>query len=717
MWAHRALAQEAITPETAVQIQPLTQQQAEQERLKHVVEGKPKSYEDKFMDPTSLPELAGADDSPPNAEMGLRHYLVEGRFGAASTSATGLDASHATGWGLRSEYRQETLNYGEWVMQADTRSRSGGTDWSTGLLDNATESHTSRLVLRNLGLPITPTLFADTSVGDIYSEVTDAMSRNYRLMLGSSPVRGMSTRIFASDFDLRLGTGQRGSLIGDPYPGFERSQGTLSWAGYTQRLPDRMFAGLQFSQATHVQSMVVNSVGGYTLGGLASSDINSAAASFGYGYEPLADNDKKLRVTLLRSNASSAAGNPNGSAQGLFAESGLRLGRYRHEFGVYRADPNLYYGDWALTADNRGGYWRVDNSGTRLSWGGGLDYEQTNPNRDPSRFASDRVGASGNVQWRLDRDSSLGGNFNTYRTHYTGATAATLGSDGLRSLNASAFYATRLGGWGRSRFSLTTHRNETLVANDIAATGNEIQWEHDWITGRYETMRPEFTTTLGYAQDDSGGTRQTYPTAGLMFRYWASADWSTTGNLRYTSRSSNLFTSRGLSGSLTSERQLGNGWHFGASLSLNQTRTQTSYIAQVTPLLVRSNEKQAYVYLRWEASSGTPFAAAGLGSSESAGAGRITGVVYLDANRDGTQQASENGAPNVDVILDQRYRVTTDRDGRFEFPMVSTGRHQLTLRPESVPLPWGTQPDQVVNVEVQLRASTSTSIPVVRVGE
>lgn len=708
---------------TTAQVQSLDRFEAEQERLKKLMEGKPKAYEDKVMDPTALPSDPSADDAPPNdAELGLRSYSVEARYGFSESSATGLDTLRANEWGLRTEYRQETLNHGEWVLQADTRSRNGDNVLNTGLLGYANKRSSSRLTLRNLGFPVTPTTFADTSVGDIYSEVTDGLSRSYRLSLGSSSVRGIGTRILNRDFDLRAGLGERGTLAGGPYPGFERSQGTLAWAGYTHRLSGNLFAGVQMNRATRVRDTVFtpfSPVGGFgfAFGNANAEDtVNSAAASIGYGYELQTDGSKKARLSLLRSQTSSTLAGRDNTAQGVFIEGGARIGRYRHELGAYSAGPSLRFGDYTLASDNRGAYWRVDHDGTRLNWGGGLDYEHINPGSDALRASSTRVGLSGNAQYRLDRETSVGGNFNITHSRYDGAAVAFLGS-GTRSLNANIFYATRFYDWGRSRFSATLRRNETLVANDIAATGDEIQWEHDWITGKYETMRPEFTTTLGLAHDRSGGQTQTYPTAGVVFRYWADADWTVGGNLRHTSRTGNLATSRGLSGSLNTERVLGAGWRLGAAVTLNQAVVQTSGTSFSAPQLFRSNEKSAYVYLRWDGASGTPYQSAGLRNPEAAGAGSVAGVVYFDGNRDGEQQAGEGGVPNVEVFLDQRYRVTTDRDGRFEFPLVATGRHQLSLKLESIPLPWGAAPDQNLSVDVPLRGQTTSRIPVVRVGD
>ena len=715
-------------PETSsivAQVQSLDRLQAEQERLKKLLENKPKAYQDKVMDPSSLPALSAADDGPPDeSQMGFRSYLVESRYGLDQSSGTGINPLRASEFGLRSEYRQETLNYGDLVIQADVRHRGGELDTNFGQLSYATRATNERITIRNLGFPITPRTFADTSLGDIYSEVTDAFSRSYRLTLGSSTVRGLGTRVFDRNFDLRAGVGQRGNLNGGPYPGFEASQGTLAWLGYTQRFDGNLYAGVQLNRATGVAPFNYSLLANPGLG--QTGTVSSVATSFGYGRELLADGDKRVRLMLLQSHTSRPAIGNDSHAQGIFVEAGFLAGRFRHELGVYTAGPNLQLGDYALASDNRGGYWRVDHTGSRLSWGGSVEYEQQNPKHDPDRIASNRAGINANAQYRLARDTSIGGNANVSNTRYDNASALALGSNGLRSLNASVFYRTRFFGWGSSNFSATVYSNNALVANAPAATGDQLQWEQDWITGKYETMRPEFSTTLGLAHDRSSGATQTYPTAGVRFRYWANADWSMGGNLNYTSSTGNLSTSRGLSGTLNTERTLGGGWRFGATASLNQavlTTNQNQGVVNVSgstfqePLLSRSNAKSLYVYLRWEGSSGSPYRAAGLRSSDSAGTGSIRGTVYFDANRDGEQQVGEGGTPNVEVFLDGRERVTTDRDGHFEFPVVATGHHQLTLQLESVPLPWGAALDRGLDVDVPLRGQATARIPVVRMGQ
>lgn len=703
-------------------IESMDRAQSEQARLKALIEAAPKAYQDNFMSAQEA-GAAAAEGSAAETEapQGFRAWLVEGRIGFGDSSTSGYGRQRAAEFGQRLEYRRETLNYGEFVLQADGRHLSGdnlANGGGIGSLGYARDRSSGRVTLRNIGFPLTPHTFADSAVGDIYSEQTEGLGRNYRLSLGSTSVRGASTRIFNADTDLRAGYGQRGTLTGGPYPGFEKSQGTLGWLGLTQRLGERWYAAAQVDQARDIPAYYIDPV---TAQGIGSKSVTSWAAALGYGREVVRDGDFKARATLVGSRTrSQTAGVPTGDSHGLFVEASARTGLYRHEFGGYTARPNLYFGDYAVVTGTRGVYWRVDRSTSRMNWGAGLDRERTQPDAGFDLTGYSRTGANGNFQYLFDRHTSAGGSLSVYRTRYekaTGTSPASGSGADSRSLYGNAFVQTRFFDWPRSRFSLTVRRNELIVIGDRAATGQEVQWEQDWIGGRYETMRPELTTTLGYAHDKSGGVARDYPTAGVQFRYWLDSGFHVGGNLRYTSQSGGLYTSRGLSGSLTAEKELAKGWRVGFAASFNQARAAVLQTSMPGPQVYRSNDKTAYIFLRWEGSGGTPYAAAGMGGNGGAGGGSVAGRVFFDANRDGEQQSGEGGAANVEVQLDGRYRTTTDRDGRFEFPLVTTGRHQLTLTLDSVPLPWGAAGESGVSVNVPLRGQATAAIPVIKVGE
>lgn len=741
-----SLATEAGPPLTEslvseARIETLDRFQTEQRRLQRLMASTPPPYEDRYADEKSTD---GADedrrDEGRDLSPGLRSWLVESRMGfgrssgsagGTGTSGTGFGARSASEIGLRTEYRSETRNAGDYVLQADLRQRSGdssATLYGLTSVGTARSGEGGRFSLRNIGFPIDAHTFADTTVGDLYSELTDGIGRNYRLTLGSATVRGISTRVFGADFDLRAGVGERGRLTGGPYPGFEKDRGTLGWLGFTRRFDSGVFVAAQIDRAIGVSAY---DVGLYEPQGIGAKDVTSWAAATGYAFKLPAwagGGSTTLRATLLGSRTNSATPiAPVGDARGLLVEGSVRSGRLRQEFGAYAADPNLQFGADALALGTRGAYWRIDHSISRLSWGAGVEQETGAPVAGYSTTGYRRIGANGNFQWQLDRRSSVGGSANIYGTRYDRGDgdgqpgsaidwAAPAGR--ARSMYASVYAQTRFFELPRSRLALTLRRNELVVLGAVAATGQELQWEQDWTDSSFDSVRPEVTTTVGYAQDQSSGATRRYPTAGVQLRQALVGGFSVAGNLRYTSQSSNLDTSRGLSGQLFAEREMAAGWRLGVSVQLNQARSSGRRTSLFSPQVYRSDDRSVFVYLRWEGNAGSAYQTAGIRTS-AAGAGRVVGRVFLDANRDAEAQVDELGAAGVEVLLDGRYRTLTERDGRFEFPFVATGRHRLSVTPDTVPLPWSASTSAGTNtdVDVPLRGQATLDIPLTRVAE
>jgi hypothetical protein len=74
--------------------------------------------------------------------------------------------------------------------------------------------------------------------------------------------------------------------------------------------------------------------------------------------------------------------------------------------------------------------------------------------------------------------------------------------------------------------------------------------------------------------------------------------------------------------------------------------------------------------------------------------GSITGSVFLDENRDGVRSATEQPARSVTVVLNDRFVVRTDEQGRFRFERVATGTHAVSVISDNLPLPWALEEDQ-----------------------
>ena len=719
-FATRAVAEPAKGGESFAQIESLTPLQAEEQRIRKSQADKPAAYQDKFLDASQVDALDRADGLLQDGETdgrGPRSYGVETRLGYSSYDDGSGRTRTSNEFGQSIHYTERTLNWGEWGIQAQGRFRNGDDQFSNVARTYFIDRSSQRITLSNLGLPITSSVYANTFLGDQYVDTTDALRRNYRLYLGNSMVRGLGTRVYGSDFDVVAGIGERGRLIGSPYLGFQADSGALSWLGATQRFGNGYYAGAQLSHASGVaQNLYALSTNTFDPSApLNREAVSSLATSVGYGTNLVRNGDFRWRLMWLHSLTGADIAGRSNRADGVFAEMGVRLADIRHEFGVFDAGPNLRSGDNLIASDNRGAYWRADGSMARLSWSFGTDITQYNPQHEAGRQSSRLIGVYGSAQYRINRHDQLGlsgywGNQRRYESQ------GSVLLDGQRTVQTSASYQTRFLQWAPTRFRVNYWQNQAVVADSSPANGQEVQWEQDWITGKFETQRPELLTTLGYARDVNGGVAQRYPTAGIQTRYWVSADWNIGATLRYSSRTSNLFVSRGLSGTLTSETQLEHGWRLGFSMALNQARTQFQNIVGLpTALLSRTDDKSAYVYLRWDGSKGRPIFAAGNADAQSVGGGVVRGVVFMDADNDGEQRNGEAGVANVEVILDGRARTVTDAAGRFEFPMVATGHHRLSMRAESVPLPWGPA-ERDVSVEVSLRGVADARLPVIRVG-
>jgi hypothetical protein len=292
----------------------------------------------------------------------------------------------------------------------------------------------------------------------------------------------------------------------------------------------------------------------------------------------------------------------------------------------------------------------------------------------------------------------------------------------FRSLYADAFYQTRFFDWPRSRFSLTVRRNEAIVLGDGTATGQELQWEQDWIGGRYETLRPELTTTVGYARDQSDGSGAQLPHRRRAVPLLAGAVASaSTGNLRYTSQQ---------------RRPLHEPWAVGLAHRRERPRARLArrhspptstrrappwcHVALNTgPQLFRTTDKTVPTSTCAGRAPAAPptrppraRAPCGRGRRQRGGA-----RVLRRQPRRRRSRSGEGGVANVEVLLDGRYRATTDRDGRFEFPLVTTGRHQLTLTSETAcRCPGARRATAGTSVDVPLRGQATAAIPVTKVG-
>ncbi|MDR2328635.1 MAG: hypothetical protein LBE58_03495, partial [Comamonas sp.] len=118
------LAQAQSEQAVSAQVESLSAAQAEQARLRATIEAAPAAYEDNFMSADELTALRAGEAEevdPSTLPLGLRSWALESRLGIARSDNGPLGSQSGTELGQRIQYRQQTLNYGEWLLQADVR--------------------------------------------------------------------------------------------------------------------------------------------------------------------------------------------------------------------------------------------------------------------------------------------------------------------------------------------------------------------------------------------------------------------------------------------------------------------------------------------------------------------------------------------------------------------------------------------------------------------
>jgi hypothetical protein len=702
VWAESAQTDDDLTLDTdsvVANIQTLSPFEAEQEKLKQLIKQAPKSYKDKVMDNSTLQALSVDEAQSTEEPDGFKMYTVETRAAWTNTQMNEFTTDSLSA-GTHLDYQLETQNYGDVQVQADTSIKQYDATWQSS------KNHYEKLSVRNRNLPLSDKLMADTELGDIVSRAPSGFARSSRIGLGNSSVRGVGTRITGDKFEVVAGTGKRGYLIGEPYAGYKPSDGNLTWAGYSQSVGQHTAVAAQFSHVDQIQDSLLSD--------RANAKLKVDSLALGANYAKATDKTEiNASALVLHSQTRDSQGNTK-PANGVMVDASVKRGKQQHSVGVYSSQRDLRYAESSLPA-SQGVYWRWEHQSARQSIGTSVEVEQIQGQASHTDNKLTRLSTSANASYQLERGHSLGASLQLTQSinELNGRDDA---SNQQRAANLTAYYQGR---WQnkRSQVNVNAHYNDQVVANAPAATGYELQWEQDWLADSYTTMRPELSSTLGVAVDKSQGDQQVYPTAGIRGRYWLDADWSVGGSLRYTSRTGNLATSQGLAGSVNTEYELGKGWSLGGSVNLNQATVDVNATRFSQPLVSRTTDKSAYVYVRWQGTRGKPYQAVGKASKGKRGTGSIQGLVFFDKNRDGIRQVDEMGIPQVEVVLDDGYRVTTDQHGQFNMPTVWVGEHTVSLDGSTIPLPWEAPNNKANKVKVVIRSTKELALPLYKIGE
>ncbi len=541
------------------------------------------------------------------------------------------------------------------------------------------------LTLRQRAMPLTGGWLTSNELGVITPPAPGILRLPARIYLPSAILQGIGTEWEnpGRGLQLQASTGEPGRLDFLPANGFRKLPGQRTTFGGQWRLnadgtnplsSQGWTVAVQHEDARRVSNLDVP---------MQASDIVDANSTLlALRHEGA---EHRIQGQVLRTQASHVGG----GRSGFWIDSEWDDGPRKHGLGAYRLDQDLSWANLPLANDLVGVYARTSWRTRQWSAEGSVDWLDSISGRNGSGFF-----ATGSARWRLNRDHTVG----------AGTTVRHFGGDAWSTYGDWRFQ----NGWGNSGLRLE------FVHGNSEANSRWLTWDQEWLVPQSWSVSSSLGTGAYAAYQ--GRPSESVWNAALSL----SAPVTNKASLR-----GNINTEHSNTGQSRHSLNLGGQWRIDPrwSLEANYSRSvgRSRFNPSLDPLappltiVIPQSDRTFYAVLRYELQAGsrnTPLGGSGLD-----GGGRVEGVVYFDANKSGTQEASELGVPNVTVFLDNRYGVRTDSQGRFEFPFVAAGARTVSVRSDTLPLPWTTVGDGQARVDVRLRDTTPLSIPVQRMND
>jgi len=606
-------------------------------------------YEDRLIDSGNLKPLEPeAGDAQYNSSGPPREWRVEGFASRLDQAGT---IRHENG--LVMSARLETLEYGAYSLDATLRSGASS----------------SVFTLWQRGLPFDNGWRANNGFGMLNTPSIDLARQQYRFFVPTFPMVGVvSEWLRNGNLQLQASYGAPGIYDGLRLAGFSRLGGQILTAGAQWPLGPQAQAQAGFQVAdAHAVDTGVDSLG---------APSKTSARSV-YGAIASAAGDDRMQLNVIDSQSNQGRHN-----LGAWFDGEMRTGRYRHNFGVFRFEPDMSWGYIPINRDLLGGYYRVNYSSQQWIWAVGLDSVSS-----VTGLGLDANFLTGNVRYQVDRSLGVGG----------GGT--------LRA--ASTDSGTLYGFVDKQSVLGTTRMQLDLVASEGAQRGEQVTVDHAWPT----QVGLRLSTSLAFARETNAGVRTTRASLAALGGIDITNNLSIEGTVR-------LSVEREATRTLGKFANLGLVWRISPRWSLSATyydnRSETRPFATIAPvvpveLVVPAlRDRALFVTVRYQDHAGTPVAP--LGGAPGTGAGTIVGSIFYDANDDGRRAANEAGATNVTVLLDGKFSTRTNSEGRFEFPFVASGPHSLTVVPDNLALPYSVAREGRRDVLVRTRETTSIDI-------
>ena len=613
----------------------------------------PPEYEDRLIDDGKLAPDVSDDVYGGHDSTGWpRSFRIQ--FTTSSTSRYNVQSNET---GLQFGGMLDTPNYGAFSVDANLRTSNDPNFGSGGLF-----------TLWQRGMPMDGGWLGNNALGVFYAPSTDVARQQYRFFLPTIATAGLATE-WRQDGNLQLqaSAGEPGLFAGVYVPTFESLGGRVANGGVAWRFSNEWSAAVQMMDIDNARL----GIGQGALPGTVSAQSWYAGTAWG---TPTA----RAQLNIIDSDTQG-----DSNRIGAWLDAGIRSSdRLAHSFGAFYLAPNLVWGNQQFTSDLEGAYYRAAYQSRQWILDGGIDYVA--PVSGPGEPT---VYGTSNVRYQYLAGLGVGGGANVLH----GATDAW-----------SAFgFVDHANPWGLGRF-------QANYATDEQQNSTQLTFDQSW---RVPTGM-NLSTSLILGRENFGGA------SGSSVGVAVYGGIPIRSNLRLDA---NARWDKGF-GDLPSENVLANialNWGFAAgwlaSLNYYESRntgqvpfTVVSPIPTLTPVAQTFNDRSVFFSVRYEWRAGTQ--SVPLGGAAGAGSGSVSGVLFLDANDNGRLDAGEAGAPNVVVLLDGRFTVRTDSEGRFEFPAVATGNHVVTVLPDNLPLPWMVSSGGRFDVQVRVRDQTRIEI-------
>jgi SdrD B-like domain len=643
------------------------------------------AYQDRYIAGGNLAPDISAGDYTSSTDGGLaRSIRIDGVMSYLEPEGPGAaPATREDGFILDAQW--DTQSWGAW-------SADGGVRTPDSTRPGVDEYGNASFSLHQRGMPFDGGWLADNALGDINTPLIDLARQQPRFILAPGPMQGFDTVWHGpSGLEIVAGGGEPGIFDGIKIPLFDPLGGSTGTLGAQWAMAPQWTMGGEIAAARDTPLYFQPTIPGLP----ASAGTQRLDSTTGYLTAAWQDGPSRAQLNLIDGTLDG-----NGNSLGAWLDASHTSGPITQSYGLFRIDPNLAWGNQLMTSDAQGGYYRVDYQSRR--WVADFDIDQVN---SVSNNGGNTTFITTDARYQLTRDLGIGGVAN-FR-HGSGDDAWSLAG----YLDQANSLGTGRGELDYASDSQTTDATATLQqtwkvpagerlstavsvdritssANALLLQGAPLQQDAtivrlDLYGGGDLTARLSANATVQWAETVQGNAAPSR-SADVSLAYQISRSWSVIGDY-YENR-------------------------VGSWTQLVITSPLTPPTASIVPW---AGERGVFLTVRFQEASGAHFVP--LGGAPGSGSGRLSGLVYLDANENGRYDAGEAGAANITVILDGRYSVRTDANGHYVFPAVAAGRHVITVQADNLPLPWTLTNSGRTEVDLVTRGSAEVDIGAVRI--